>query len=93
MEKTKLLAFLSGCFHMLELISFSQVLWSRYCPLLQVKEKKKSRRQDIRGFPFYRLKKKQKSRCQDIRGFPSGSAGRNLPVMQETRETWVPSLG
>ena len=41
MEKTKLLAFLSGCFHMLELISFSQVLWSRYCPLLQVKEKKK----------------------------------------------------
>ena len=76
MEKTKLLAFLSGCFHMLELISFSQ----KSCGVGIV--------------PFYRLKKrKKKSRRQDIRGFPSGSAGRNLPVMQETRETWVPSLG
>ena len=26
-------------------------------------------------------------------GFPDGSAVKNLPVMQETQETWVQSLG
>ena len=26
-------------------------------------------------------------------GFPSGSAGKNLPVMQKLQETWVGSLG
>ena len=26
-------------------------------------------------------------------GFPGGSAVKNLPAMQEAKETWVPSLG
>jgi len=26
-------------------------------------------------------------------GFPVGSVVKNLPAMQETQETWVPSLG
>ena len=26
-------------------------------------------------------------------GFPGGSAVKNLPAMQETKETWVKSLG
>ena len=28
-----------------------------------------------------------------IQGFPSGLAVENLPVMQETQQTWVRSLG
>ena len=28
-----------------------------------------------------------------VTGFPSGSAVKNIPAVQETQETWVPSLG
>ena len=28
-----------------------------------------------------------------VGGFPSGSAVKNLPAVQQTQETWVPSLG
>ena len=32
-------------------------------------------------------------KSQQLWGFPSGSVVKNLPAMQETQETWVPSLG